>query len=199
MKLLRDRSESEGLLLHSGVGVRVYDTDAIQKERIAKSRVCVDRCIKWLSDLHQPRIIEVGCGTADISGPFSETCYVIGYDCNQKALEKAAERWPRMVLARESELSTERSCDILVMCEFLEHVNKPEWYAKRLLPLARYSVISHPLDGDLESDCSGSEHCWSLSEEDFQNWFDLGGHKIVHEERFMNGPYHVALGIGERM
>lgn len=143
------------------------------------------------------RIVELGCGTMDISGPFSRDQLAYGVECNHDAVQIAAERWPDAhlnVLTLDPEV-----CDVLVCCEFLEHIENPSELVAGWLPLAKHCVISHPLNGDLTGDLSAGEHQWSFSREDFVNWFTIGGHRIVEEQVFKMGGYEIILGRGERI
>ena len=174
--------------------MRLYSEDGVQQRRIIRARGLVTLCVDQSKGL---RIVELGCGTLDISGPFAKEHSVIGIDCNTKALEKARERWPNASV--EMALPDPIPCDILVLCEFLEHLPDPGALVKAWLPLAKQCVISHPLDGDLNGDLSGGEHQWSLNGADFRNWFALGGHSILNENVFRMGGYQIIMGREKRM
>jgi hypothetical protein len=194
MKALQQRSAEDGLNFHRSTKARVYSEDDVQKERIERSRKMVDACVAGRSGL---RIVELGCGTLDISGPFSTQHVVYGVECNPEAARIASERWPH---AHVNVISLQpEACDVLVLCEFLEHIPDPCELVKAWLPLAKQVVISHPLNGDLTGDLSGGEHQWSFNEGDFANWFWLGGHELVGYEVFTMSDYQIILGRGRRV
>lgn len=191
MKALRKRTTEHGIAQHTAVVPRIYEIDDVQKERIERSRKLLNNCIGGRKGL---RIVELGCGTLDISGPFSKDQLVYGVECNQEAVQVASERWPEAhlnVLSLDSEV-----CDIIVLCEFLEHIENPSELVANWLPKATHCVISHPLDGDLKGDLSAGEHQWSFSREDFVNWFTVGGHSLIESEVFTMGGYEIILGRG---
>lgn len=196
MKALRQRNADEGIAVHQKVEPRVYAGDSVQGERIERSRKLVAKCMKL------PRrysIIELGCGTLDISGPFSERHNVLGLECNFEAMKLAKQRWPKAeVYSTDATAPAPTRCEILVLCEFLEHVPDPFALAKAWLPLADHVVISHPLNGDLAGDLSGKEHQWSFDETDFVNWFNVGGHELIEHEVFKMEGYDIILGRGWR-
>jgi hypothetical protein len=194
MIALKQRDAEAGLAFHQTSEARVYFDDEVQKPRIQRSREALQ---KSLGALKNCRIIELGCGTLDISGPFSVEHRVCGVECNLEAGRIACERWPGAILNNIS-LQPE-SCEALVLCEFLEHVADPFSIVRDWLPLAKTCVISHPLNGDLTDDLSGGEHQWSFDESDFANWFSLGGHRLIEHEVFKMGGYQIILGRGERV
>lgn len=146
--------------------------------------------------LRNSHITELGCGTCDISGSFSFRNDVYAYDCNPEALEIALDRFP--LLKATGPIPEAEPCDILILCEFLEHIPDPLTLIKAWLPLAGEVVISHPLNGDLVRDLSGGEHQWSYNEEDFKRWFAIGGHEVIHQEIFQMGGYEIIIGRGKR-
>lgn len=148
--------------------------------------------------LRNSHITELGCGTCDISGAFSFRNDVYAYDCNPAALDIAIERYP--LLCKVGPIPDEpQPSNVLIICEFLEHISDPQALVKAWLPLADEVVISHPLNGDLVRDLSGGEHQWSYNEEDFKQWFAIGGHEIVHQEIFQMGCYEIIIGRGKRV
>ncbi len=194
MKALRQRSPEEGVSFHQKLEPRVYAGDEVQRNRIERSRDFLTACLDGRKGL---RIIELGCGTMDISGPFSEDNDVWGVECNLAAAELAAARWPNARLNLGS-LQPE-SCDVLVLCEFLEHIPEPHELVKAWLPLAEQVILSHPVNGDLTGDLSNGEHQWSYDEADFRNWFVSGGHELVAQEVFKMGGYDIIIGRGRRV
>lgn len=70
----------------------------MQKDRIEKSRQMVENSITTFHSNERLMIVELGCGTADISGSFSERHIVYGVECAARQREKANERFPKMVI-----------------------------------------------------------------------------------------------------
>lgn len=139
-------------------------------------------------------IIEPGCSAGDISGFFSESHDVWGNDVVPAAVAEARQRWPHMVVEEGvSEDFKPRGCDILVMCEFLEHIADPISFVKGWGTLAKYVVISHPLVGDGHDPEKG--HYWAYDIDDFRAWFEMSGHNVLYEGPFKMG-YHMILGVG---
>ena len=141
-------------------------------------------------------IVEPGCSAGDISGWFATDHDVWMSDVVPGAVNAAHERWP--LATTELGIAEEfapRACDILVLCEFLEHIVDPVAFASAWLPLARNVVISHPLVGDGYDPEIG--HLWAYTLDDFHNWFALGGFDLVREQRFQMG-YDMIIGRGQR-
>ena len=168
-----------------------------QQQRIDKCRALIT---KALAELKRPATIwELGCGSCDISGPFSYGNKVTGIDCVAEAPQVIAQRYSNVqAWVIPIEMLKPQPVDVLVMCEFLEHIAEPMELVKAWLPLAQYSIIGHPLD---EPDAAGEEgHCWSYSRQDFQEWFKQGGHELVESEEYPMSIYPaMALGLGKRL
>jgi hypothetical protein len=194
---LCERTPEQGIAHHQGNEVRVYENDRIQKPRIRISRKMLDLC---LQECEPPADVwEMGCGTADISGPFADKHSVIGVECFADAATKARERFPEgQFVVGAVEEQKERPCDVIVLCEVLEHIEDPKALVARWLPQAEWSVISHPLDEAAGSTLSGGDHCWSFSEEDFKEWFRIGGHEHVDSVTLEQCKYRVMIGRGRR-
>jgi hypothetical protein len=163
-----------------------------QSARVERARNFVARLAGYVGTA---RIIELGCSAGDISGPFAEQHSVLGVDVTPRAAELARERWPAMEvrLAKAEDLVPE-PCDILVLCEFLEHITDPFVLVAAWLPLARYAVIGHPLnDPGIEPG-----HIWSYTLDDYFGWLDAGGHRRI-ETHLFSGPFpEMVMGISER-
>jgi hypothetical protein len=192
MIAIRERTSKEGVDVHSNLS-RVYEGDGSHGPRIIKAREYVSNC--------PGAIVELGCGTGDICGPFSRERDVRGYDCSAAALCEARGRFPKASFY-QSEIDSlrPRAGGVLVMCEFLEHINDPIHVAQAWLPCFEFSVISHPLNEiDLIRsgiDLSGGEHVWSYDTNDFTNWFAVGNHELVQSEVFQMGSYKIIIGRG---
>ena len=192
MKALLLRDEQQGIEHHVGVPPRIYENCGLQKSRIEKAREYVERTL----DMPDKRIVELGCGTGDICGPFAMKHRVHAYDCNSESLRVCKERFPSAYTY--SNVTEAHRCDTLILCEFLEHVTDPFKIVREWLPLATNVVISHPLNGDLNGDLSGGDHQWSYDEADFFNWFAAGCHTLIEHERFQMGGYEIIIGRGRR-
>ena len=156
------------------------------------------KAIQSLLDRHPERrmsIIEPGCSAGDISGYFSQQGHEVwGNDVVPAAIATAQKRWPRATFnVGPSEAFAPRECDVLVMCEFLEHIADPVGFVKEWMPLAKYAVISHPLVGDGHDPEKG--HYWAYDIHDFRDWFAMTGFEVMHEQYFRMG-YHMILGTG---
>ena len=141
-------------------------------------------------------IVEPGCSAGDISGYFAKDHDVWMNDVVPGAVKAARRRWPdatiELGIAEDFE---PRPCDIIVLCEFLEHIVDPLAFAQAWLPLARYAVISHPLVGDGYDPEVG--HYWAYNIDDFHRWFTIGGLTLEHEQEFRMG-YRMIIGRGKR-
>lgn len=154
---------------------------------------------KILDEIGEGRtIVELGCGAGDVSGPFASKNTVHGYDITAAAKVACNERFPQMIFTLAAvEHIDPIECDILVMTEFLEHVDNPVAIIQKWMPLAGWSIIGHPLDEPDPPFEPG--HIWSYTREDFQRWFPLGGHRMHEEFRFPMGPWDaMILGHGQR-
>lgn len=106
---------------------------------------------------------------------------VVGIDVVPAATQ-ARDRFPEMtILISPVEELQPMECDLLVMTEFLEHVIDPEKIVRDWLPLAKWTIIGHPLDEPDPPYEVG--HNWSYTLQDWHRWFELGGHHVW--ERFL--------------
>ena len=169
-----------------------------QPDRVAKARAIIARIISTLPEGKAVRIVEPGCSTGDISGYFANgRNQVVGIDVTPGAAHTASMLWPNMVIIEKKvEDVPPIDCDILVLCEFLEHIIDPVGFVQKWLPHARYVVIGHPLVGDGSDPEPG--HPWAYYDVDFANWFGLGGHEMREAWEFPMG-YRMVIGWGERL
>src|SRR5947207_2948638 len=109
--------------------VRVYEDDPIQAPRIKLAREMVAKELDRMRTEvgHQRRhIVELGCGTADISGWFSMGHSVIGFESSPESALQANRRWPWMSVSIVNvQAPFHQPCDILILCEILEHLPDP--------------------------------------------------------------------------
>jgi hypothetical protein len=201
MKRMKERTLLEGIRHHQINPVRVYSEDEWQAERVNKSRSAVESALRLSQGGDIPHtIVELGCGTADISGFFSKKHNVVGVECHEKAAAKARSRFPTMqVQLGIIEEIEPRDSDILVLCETLEHLDNPLAVVSSWLPKAKFSVISHPLDEPLDASWSGGDHVWSYGTTDFLNWFTVGQHQLIHSQTFQMGVYTIIMGVGRHV
>ncbi len=193
---LATRAYEDGIAHHQKNPIRVYSEDPIQKDRIERSRKALDYAIAGRKDL---QIVELGCGTGDITGPYAEKHRVVGVECSPLTADKAKERFPYMSVWRHA-LETYHAIDsdILVLCETLEHINEPAAIVKNWGRKAGHMVISHPLNEKMGSDISGGDHCWSFDYADYLDWFNMAGHTVIKTNIFQMGKYEIILGVGQR-
>lgn len=188
--------DSQGIidynLREGGTCVTVF-ADA-QAYRVNKARAFVEQVIGHLG--RRCKIIELGCSAGDISGPFAEEHEVIGIDIVPAAAELAKQRYPAMTIRQTvAEAVEPEPCDLLVLCEFLEHLDNPIALVQRWLPLAEFALIGHPLNdpGGLEQG-----HIWSYELADYRAWFVFGGHREV-ETHLFSGPFpEMVMGVSQR-
>lgn len=179
---------------HKSLFTRVYENQ--QKDRILRSRNYLARAIK-LIDNERPRILELGCGALDISGFFSNRTEVTGIECNSRYIDLIEKRHKNAsMICGDVHKVAPVECDILVACEILEHLTDPVGVMAKFMPLAKYAVISHPINEPIDFD--DTEHVWSFSEDDFKAWFDNNSFKLLGSEQFQNWDFKIILGIGER-
>lgn len=180
-----------------GGGHEFTEFETAQSDRVMKARAIIDRILTYDARNTSRWIVEPGCSTGDISGPFAGgRTTVYGIDVTPGAAEAARRKWPSMTVIEEKvEHVDPIPCDILVLCEFLEHITDPVSFAQRWLPQARYVVIGHPLVGDGNDPEPG--HPWAYYDEDFANWFPMGGHELREAWEFPMG-YRMVIGWGER-
>ena len=181
--------------LDDGRAPRFIDT---QKDRVELARFLLNKIV---TEENRPLYIwELGCGAGDITGPLAELGHpVTGVDVTPEAKRQCNERWPKMTFVLGSvEHLIPITCDVVVMTEFLEHVDNPVSIVQGWLPKAKWSVIGHPLnepDPPIEPG-----HIWSYTRDDWRRWFNLGGHQWWEEFRFpMGGWDEMILGHGQRV
>lgn len=211
MRRISQRSQDEALEYH----LKRNDTPNFtmgQAGRVELAHFLIDKILKKDLVRRPLRIVELGCGSGDITGPYARasemidvTTYadaferpgepvlipaagatmeieVIGIDVVPQAKVSCGARFPLMdVRIAPVEEAEPIECDILVMCEFLEHVVDPVAIVSAWLPLAKWAVIGHPLNEPDPPFEPG--HNWSYTLADWHNWFKLGNHQPW--ERFM--------------
>jgi Methyltransferase domain len=168
--------------------------DQQQPGRIDLARFLIDKILKKDLTRRPLRFIELGCGAGDITGPYSGEIEVHGYDVVPVAQEKCATRWPEMKFHLGAVEDAEpQDCDLLVMCEFLEHVDDPIKIVTDWLPRAKWAIIGHPLNEPDPPYETG--HIWSYTQEDWYHWFEIGGHHVWERLNFPMG-YWDTMVIG---
>ena len=172
--------------------------DAGQPERVGLARYLLGTTLRGRLTAGTRKIVELGCGAGDISGLYSRGADIVyGYDVVPVAKEICARRWPNMNFTLGPVEEQEPiDCDVLVMCEFLEHVDDPISIVKNWLPHAKFAIIGHPLD-----DKDGMEygHCWSYEESDWHKWYEDNGFSVVEKHVFPMGSWdRMILGVGGR-
>ena len=199
----RQRTLQECLDYHLKDGRAVVFEGTAQGHRIDMARGFVAKVLHtdgpWdgsSKTYARSRIIELGCGAGDISGPFSSYNVVSGFDIVPAVEPVIHARWPWMsITLKPIEEVHPQKCDCLILCEVLEHLHDPLALVREWLPLARNVVIGHPLN---EPDNEGEEgHCWSYTFDDFLDWFRIGGHELVDQMTFPMSCYpEMVLGLG---
>jgi hypothetical protein len=170
-----------------------------QRDRVMKARSIIETIgNELIGEQAIAKIVEPGCSTGDISGWFSQYGHeVIGIDVTPGACRAARERWPRMeVIEGIAEDMEPIDCDVLVLCEFLEHIDDPIAFVKAWGPHARFMVIGHPLVGDGHDQEVG--HVWAYTPDDYRAWFPLAGHEAKEAWSFPMAGYHMVIGWGQR-
>lgn len=209
MKRLQDLGPDQIFAKYRDAQPRVYETDSQQSDRIRRARQTLLAALKGLDPVPEThkrsRIIELGCGLAEISGYYQKSHNVNGYDASPHSIKAAQKKYPDadFMWADCQKLKAER-CGVLVMCEFLEHVHDPLDICGRWLPLAEFCVMSSPFEGDFKkgtgefSDISGGEHIWSFDDLDFLRFLSVGGHELIGEDTFQMGSYKIRIQLSHR-
>ena len=187
MERLWSRSQKEQVDYH----LRRNDApefDKGQPGRIDLARFLVDKILKKDLTRRPLKFIELGCGAGDITGPYANEVEVHGYDVVPVARETYARRWPNATFhLGQVEEAEPQECDLLVMCEFLEHVDDPISIVQKWLPLAKWAIIGHPLYEPNPPYETG--HIWSYTREDWYAWFEMAGHHVWERLEFPMGYY----------
>jgi len=193
MQRMRDRSDEEQLAIHVENNLApVWEVD--HRPRIDRVRRYIDAAI---ASFDRPvTIIDLGVGSGDTSGRYSDTHRVIGIDLTDDSRRVCADRFPRMEhILSPIETAPVEDCDILVACEVLEHLASPVQAYRRFADRSTAVVIGHPLD---EPDPSSELfHLWRYGMDDFQAWF--ADHPIVDYDVFAMGGFpQMIVGWGKR-
>jgi hypothetical protein len=181
-------------LRDGGTAVTVF-ADA-QTDRVNKARTLVSNIINDYPG-RTFTIVEPGCSAGDIAGFFSDVHNCYGFDIVPAAVTLSRQRYPLFHVEQavvENVVPIE--CDILILCEFLEHVIDPVKLVKDWLPLAKHVVIGHPIVGDGSDPEPG--HMWAYTDEDYLAWFEMGGHTLVESYAFSMGYERMLIGRGQR-
>jgi 2-polyprenyl-3-methyl-5-hydroxy-6-metoxy-1,4-benzoquinol methylase len=196
MRAMKHRSASEGADFHQEI-CRVYENDSIHGERILKARNYIR---KYLPQSTAKAIVELGCGAGDICGAFQDEALVMGIDVSEKAIETARERFPNGQFSlNRADMMYPMSTGILVLSEFLEHLEEPRELVNRWAKRCEYMLISHPLNEPLDSGLSAGEHQWSFDIGDFHGWFSDNNFQLLEEQEFAMGSYTCVMGIGRKI
>lgn len=225
MQRLWPRTREEQLFYHTNRN-DAPEFDKGQPGRIDLARFLVDKILKKDLTKRPLTIVELGCGAGDITGPYSGERLILntdhrpkavhvssttsttaridneiivhGYDVVPVAQETCARRWPDMVFhLGPIEEAEPIECDLLVMCEFLEHVHDPWAIVKAWMPKAHFAIIGHPLDEPNPPLETG--HIWSYTLADWYDWFEQTGFHVWEQFRFpMGGWPNMVMGHGSR-
>jgi hypothetical protein len=192
-KLMGPDEIREYNLRDGGTAVSIFEET--QSDRVHKARELIANIVA--ADPGRKLIVEPGCSSGDISGYFSADHDVMGFDIVPAAVDATRQRWPLMhVWEGEAELQLPLECDILVLCEFLEHIVDPIGFAQKWFPKAKHVVIGHPLVGGGEDPEHG--HVWAYESQDFDDWFTIGGYQMIEAYQFQMGSYPMVIGRGSR-
>lgn len=212
MQRLWPRTQQEQLDYH----LRRNDTPNFsegQPGRIDLAHFLIDKILK--KDLRDRplKFVELGCGSGDITGPYSDRVgvnplwdppslpsgiEVFGYDVVPQAAISVKERFPDMHIEIGPVEDVEPfECDLLVMCEFLEHVHDPWSIVRAWMPKAHFAIIGHPLNEPNPPYETG--HIWSYELPDWYAWFEETGHHVWERFLFQMGYYDtMVMGHGSR-
>jgi len=203
LKQLQERTAEQCSERHTETPVRIYSDDNLHAMRVERSRRGVVGALKAMGQTipHSWRkIVEVGCGMADISGWFSQGHHVMGIESAPRVALECQKRWPWMtVVVADVQKAEPIDCDLVILCEILEHLHDPKGIAERWLKKARYCLITSPLEEDSAKNLSSGEHSWSFTMGDLHEFFVLGEHTMEYKELVEAGQLTIFLGIGKRM
>lgn len=143
-------------------------------------------------------IWELGCSAGDITGVFSDNHSVTGVDMVPEAIRLTQQRYPKVntILAKAEDVEP-ISCDVLVLCEFLEHIADPAGLISAWMPLAENVIIGHPLNEPIPPLEPG--HVWSYNRQDYLNWFEIGHHRLIETHTFSEAYPEMVIGRGLRL
>jgi len=167
-----------------------------QTDRVRLTQAVIDILLLRLDG---PAVInEPGCSTGDISGPYAAEGHdVWACDVTPGAYQEAQKRYPRLKIDNVTAESVEpKHGDILVMCEFLEHIIDPVGFAGKWMPKSKYAIISHPVMEDGKDPEIG--HLWAYYPQDYVNWFAWNNYHIMGTTRWNMGFYPMVLIWGEK-
>jgi hypothetical protein len=100
------------------------------------------------------------------------------------------------VLQEKAESVEPTEMDVLVMTEFLEHIDDPLTFTKEWMAKTKNAIIGHPLNdpGTIEPG-----HAWSYDLYDFKMWFSANGFDLLEFHLFSLGSFpEMVMGIGAR-
>jgi len=184
-----------------------------QPGRVDLARFFIEKML--LKDLptRPLRIVELGCGAGDVTGPYSSNMVyetpkgaidtngieVIGIDVVPMAAQTIAPRYPWMkVIVSPVEDLDPIDCDLLVMTEFLEHVDDPIAMTTKWMPHARWALIGHPLNEPNPPFEVG--HIWSYTKQDWMEWFYRTNYQWWERMIFPMGHWdEMIMGHGSRI
>lgn len=103
------------------------------------------------------RVSEVGCGAGGMIGTFIETLKssginvseAVGFDISDKPLRMAREEWGDIEFFNGQITGYEKSFDISLLIDVVEHVPDPDQFVRDAAMRSKYLVLHIPLDVNL--------------------------------------------------
>lgn len=192
MRRMSLRGQASTVDIHKNCPPPIYEEDRVHLPRILRVRELIAEC-------PASPVVELGCGTGDNCGPFAKEREVIGYDCSIAGIEQGRRRFPTgSFFEADIEQLQPFVSGVIVMSEVLEHIDDPTGLCAKWLPLAEYSVISHPISEPIDSSLGAGQHLWSIDLCDHTRFFEVGGHEILHTEEMQLGFMRIILSRGRR-
>lgn len=153
---------------------------------------------RLIDDIPMHSILEIGTGRGDVLGALTGFEKKIGADISQEALKQHKAVYPEHELIKidaDTKLPLDdNQIDCVLLCDILEHVDKPVELLKEAARVGKHILLKIPIEKALLfrlmnriqgvkyglSHPSGHLHCWTLSET--QSLIKNAGLKIIRSQ-----------------
>jgi 2-polyprenyl-3-methyl-5-hydroxy-6-metoxy-1,4-benzoquinol methylase len=155
---------------------RTYDINNLRLQRCA----AILEAISWLP-VKEPKIMDLGCGTGWLTSILGHIGPTVGVDLSNTAVQEASQKYPYIQFIQADLLawedSPEKSFDIVVSQEVIEHFENPKKYidlAYRLLKKDGTLILTTPNARTFNAMPEEQSKAWAV--QPIENW--LTAHKL---------------------
>lgn len=173
------------------------------KNRLKMARAAAILNELALCKLHEPQILDMGCGDAWFSSMLAHFGYVTGIELSPAAIDAAKNKYPHITFFASDFFTVplaENSFDVIISQEVIEHVDNHEALFKRMAELLKpggYLILTTPNPKTLYALPQKSAEQWS--DQPIENYISV---KMLYT--FLKNTWKpmkmtsIILGIGQK-